>query len=190
VNRFFFRVNDFQFSPEACNFSGGFLTLEHFFDYPPLEGSGILSVQAYAKTINEGMQVNGLTPMQVAENLDAMAEKTLAALPGLRSEAAGNKELLATITDLEAIAYLGRYYADKIRAAADLAVFRANAKQTNYHRRAVNHLNNAVADWEIYAKISTGQYREQLFSRTDYMDWWSTLEEVKKEVETVKAEAK
>ena len=36
LNRFFFRVNDFQFSPEACVYSRGFLSLDQFFEYPPL----------------------------------------------------------------------------------------------------------------------------------------------------------
>ena len=183
VNRFFWRGNDYQFSPEACNFNKGFLPVDQFFKYSPLEGSGILSVQEYAATINEGKAVNGLTPMDVADNLDAMAAKTLAGVKNLRKGAQGNKELQATLTDMEAMAYLGRYYADKIRGAADLAVFRANKQQTQYHSQAVAHLTNAVAEWETYAKVSTSQYRPQLFARTYYMDWWKLLEDVKKEVE-------
>ena len=190
VNRFFFRVNDAQFSPEACNFNKGFLPVDQFFKYSPLEGSGILSVQEYAMTINKGKAVNGLTPMDVADNLDAMAAKTLAGVKNLRKGAQGDKELQATLTDMEAMAYLGRYYADKIRGAADLAVFRANKQQTQHHSQAVAHLTNAVAEWETYAKVSTSQYRPQLFARTYYMDWWKLLEDVKKEVENVRAEAK
>ena len=38
VNRFFFRVNDFQFSPEGCIYNGGFLSLDQFFEHPPLVG--------------------------------------------------------------------------------------------------------------------------------------------------------
>jgi len=34
--------------------------------------------------------------------------------------------------------------------------------------------------------VATSQYRPQLFSRTSYMDWWKRLEDVKKEVETVR----
>lgn len=190
VNRFFFRVNDFQFSPEACNYSKGFLPIDQFFEHPPLEGAGILSVQDYAATINEDKAVNGLTPMQVADRLDALAGKTLSGVMRLRSQAAGHKELLATLTDMEATAYLGRYYADKIRGAADLAVYRANQQQRAYHQNAVIHLTNAIGKWEAYAKVCTSQYRPQLFSRTSYLDWWKLLEDVKLEVENVRAEAK
>ncbi|RME92459.1 MAG: hypothetical protein D6766_09980, partial [Verrucomicrobia bacterium] len=55
VNQFFFRVNDFQFSPEGCIDNHGFLTVDDsFFKYPPLRGSGILSVQEYAKAVLAG----------------------------------------------------------------------------------------------------------------------------------------
>ena len=33
---------------------------------------------------------------------------------------------------------------------------------------------------------ATGQYRPQLFSRTNYVGWWKRLEDVKNEVETVR----
>ena len=188
VNRFFFRVNDFQFSPEACNYNKGFLPVDQFFEYPPLEGSGILSVQDYAATVNEGKHVSGLTPLALADRLDALAETTLKGLKRLRSKAKADKELLATLTDMEATALLGRYYADKIRGAAELAVFRANPQQTRYHKKAVTHLTHAVEEWESYAKVSSSQYRGQLFSRTHYLDWWKLLEDVKKEVENVRSE--
>ena len=190
VNRFFWRENDFQFSPEACNYNQGFLPVDQFFAHKPLAGSGILSVQEHAATVNEGKVVDGLTPMDVADKLDATAARTLKGVKTLRRNSKGHKELLATLADMEAIAYLGRYYADKIRGAADLAVFRADSQQTRSHRRAVAHLTNAVKEWETYAEMSIPRYRPQLFSRTHYMDWEKLLENVKQEVEAVRAEAK
>jgi hypothetical protein len=47
-------------------------------------------------------------------------------------------------------------------------------------------LTNAVEEWQAYARVSTSQYHPQLLSRTSYMDWWKRLEDVKKEVETVR----
>jgi hypothetical protein len=92
------------------------------------------------------------------------------------------------LTDAKAMACLGRYYADKIRGAAELAVFRADSQRTANHRRAVDHLANAVEQWQTYASVATKQYRPQLFSRTHYMDWEKLLGDVKQEVETVKKE--
>ncbi len=190
VNRFFFRVNDLQFSPEGCMSGAGFLTVEAFFKHPPLQGSGILSVQDYASAVVNGQAFDGITPMGVADNLDKLAGKALDGAKTLRKTSKPSKELAATLTDIESMAYLGRYYADKIRGAAELAVFRANPKRREHHNRAVRHLTNAVKEWEDYARVATSQYRPQLFSRTNYMDWWKLLEDVKKEVDTVRTSIK
>ena len=186
VNHFFFRVNDFQFSPEGCVSTMGFLTVDAFFQHPPLQGSGILSVQDYASAVLKDQAFDGITPLEIADNLDKLAKRALNGVKSLRKTSKLGKELAATLTDMESMAYLGRYYADKIRGAAELAVFRADSKQKAYHRRAVRHLTNAVEEWEAYARVATSQYRPQLFSRTNYMDWWKRLEDVKKEVETVR----
>jgi len=84
------------------------------------------------------------------------------------------------------MAYLGRYYADKIRGAADLAIFRADKNRRENRQDALCHFTNAVKEWEAYARVATSQYKPQLFSRCHYMDWWKILEEVKKEVELAK----
>jgi len=183
VNRFFFRVNDFQFSPEGCIYNQGFLPVDQFFQHPPLRGSGILSVQEYASSVIKEEAFDGITPMEVSDNLDKLAEKALNGVKTLRENPATNKELAATFTDIESMAYLGRYYADKIRGAADLAVYRADKNRQEHRRRAVRHLTDAAEEWEAYARIATSQYKPQLFSRSHYMDWWRILDEVKKEVE-------
>ncbi|MFO8013972.1 MAG: hypothetical protein R6X20_11795 [Phycisphaerae bacterium] len=182
VNRFFFRVNDFQFAPEGCISSGGFLTVEGFFKHPPLRTSGILSVQEYAKTVVTGEPADGLTPMEVADHLDRLAARALAGVAALRKGPGLGKELAATLTDMESMACLGRYYADKIRGAADLAVFRADPARKAARDRAVRHLENAVKEWEAYAEVATSRYRPQLLSRTHVLDWKALLEEVKKDV--------
>lgn len=187
VNRFFFRVNDFQFSPEGCIYNQGFLSVEQFFQHPPLRGSGILSIQEYASSIIKEEASDGITPMEVSDNLDKLAEKALNGVKTLRRNSNTNKELAATLTDIESMAYLGCYYADKIRGAAELAVFRADPRRKEHQASAVRHLSNAVKEWEAYARVATSQYRPQLFSRTHYMNWEKLLDKVKEEVETIRA---
>jgi hypothetical protein len=186
VNHFFFRVNDFQFSPEGCIYNRGFLPVDQFFQHPPLRGSGILSVQEYASSVIKKEAFDGITPMEVADKLDKLAKNTLDGVKTLRKTSKSNKELAATLNDMESMAYLGRYYADKIRGAAELAVFRADPGRKKHHARAVRHLTNAVREWQAYARVSAGRYHPQLFSRTHYMDWEKLLDKVKGEVETVR----
>ena len=86
------------------------------------------------------------------------------------------------------MAYLGRYYADKIRGAAQVAVFRADSSKGEYKQRAIQYLTDAVQDWELYARVASTAYRPQLFSRTHYLDWWTILDHVKHEVELIRNE--
>ncbi|TWU31201.1 hypothetical protein [Novipirellula artificiosorum] len=190
VNRFFFRINDSMFSPEGCISSGGFLTVDHsFFRFGPLEGSGILSVHEFADAVLAGKPFDGITPLEVADCLDQSATRTLRGVAALREQSVpSQKEFLSTLSDLEAMALLGRYYASKIRGAAELAVYRADPERRANHQRAVKHFNQAISDWEAYARSATGQYNSQLFSRTHYLDWWKILEDVKKEARSVEAE--
>jgi hypothetical protein len=183
VNRFFFRVNDFQFSPEGCIYNGGFLSLDQFFEHPPLRGSGILSVQDYAKAVLSGQAFDGITPMEVADKLDALAEESLQGAEKLQSAGGPGNELAATLTDIRAMAHLGRYYADKIRGAAQLAIFRADPSKPQYKNLATRHLNDGIRDWEAYARVASSAYHPQLFSRTHYMDWWRILDDVRNEAE-------
>jgi hypothetical protein len=186
VNRFFFRVNDFQFAPEGCIFNKGFLDVEHFFRYPPLPGSGILSVQDYAAAVIKGGRFDGITPMEVADRLDRLAGTTLEGVASLRKAAGAGKELKATLTDMEAMSHLGRYYADKIRGAAALAVFRADPKRKQWHQRAVGHLTDAIDEWQAYARVAGAAYRPQLLSRTHYLDWPKLLNDVKAERDKIR----
>jgi hypothetical protein len=188
LNRFFFRVNDFQFSPEGCVYNRGFLSLDQFFEHPPLRGSGILSVQDYAKAVLAAKPFDGITPMEVANKLDGLAHRSLEGAEKLESAGDASQELAGTLTDIKAMAHLGRYYADKIRGAAQLAIFRADSSKRERKQRALQHLSDAVRDWEAYAKAASSAYRAQLFSRTHYMDWRKTLDDAKREVETVRNE--
>ena len=188
VNRFFFRVNDFQFSPEGCVYNRGFLSLDQFFEHPPLNGSGILSVQDYAAALLADKPFDGITPMEVADRLDALAQKSLAGVEKLAASDKPGKELAATLTDIRAMAHLGRYYADKIRGAAQVAVFRADSSKGEHKQRAIQYLTDAVQDWEAYAKVASAAYRPQLYSRTHYLDWWKIRDDVRNEVEVIRNE--
>ena len=174
--------------PRVASTTGGFLSLDQFFEYPPLGGSGILSVQDYAKAVLADKPFDGITPMEVADRLDALAETSLAGVEKLAAAGETGKELAATLTDIRAMAHLGRYYADKIRGAAQLAVFRADSSKGEYKQRAIRHLTDAVQDWQAYAEVASSAYRPQLFSRTHYLDWWKILDDVKNEVEMVRNE--
>jgi hypothetical protein len=192
VNAACFKPNDAMFAPEGCIDNQGFLTVDRYYFDPewnePMAGSGILSVVEWGKAVASGQDSKGITPLQVADNLDGYAATALAALPALRKQAGGNAELLETLNDIECEAYLGRYYADKMRGAAKLAVFREDIRQKHYNAEAVAHLQDAAEEWKAYAALASSQYKPQLMARTHYMDWNRILKEVEQEVVTVQRE--
>jgi hypothetical protein len=176
----------------------GFLTLDdYYFDRPAMPLTRIvnapdpqcISVTDWAKAYLAGTEPGDLTPLQVADNLDGYAAVTLEALPALREQMGDNVELKETLNDMESMAYLGRYYADKMRGAAKLAVYRESDRQDRqYLDQAIAHLEDAVDEWKAYAAVLTSQYKTSLLARTNFLDWNETLKDVEKEVVTVKEE--
>jgi hypothetical protein len=196
INRSVWAPNDGAFNAAGCMYGSGFLTVDLYnFARPPMVLNRIenapdpqcISATDWAKAYLAGTEPEGLTPLQIAENLDGYAAVALEALPTLREQMGDNAELKETLYDIESMAYLGRYYADKMRGAAKLAVFRESGRQEKqFHEEAVAHLEDAVDEWKAYASILTPQYKTQLMARPHYMDWNSTLKEVEKEVVTVR----
>jgi len=175
----------------------GFLTVDDYhFDRKPMPLTRIdiapdpqcISVTEWAKAVLSGKKLKGITPLQVADNLDKYAADAQAALPALRKKVGDNVELQETLNDIESMAYLGRYYADKMRGAAKLAVFREDREQKRSNDEAVAHFKDAVKEWKAYAAILSSQYKTQLLARTNFLDWNRTLTEVEKEVAAAERE--
>ncbi|MDX2432486.1 MAG: hypothetical protein QNK35_16225 [Bacteroides sp.] len=188
VNSATYCPNDAHFSPEGCIAREGFLTVDNFyFSFWPMLGSGILSVEEWGQAIVAGKTLEGITPLQVADKLDQYAATALAALPRLGTQVSDNAELQETLNDIEAMAYLGRYYADKMRGAAKLAAFRISL-QKQFSEDAVGHFKDALKEWKAYEAIVSSQYKPQLMARTNFMDWSLILPEVEKEVVSAEQE--
>lgn len=108
--------------------------------------------------------MEGITPLQVAENLKANAATAHRLVRELRPLQKSNKELRLTLGDADAMAYLGDYYAEKILAATDLVLFDKDSKP-EHQASAVKHLESALAHWKAYAAIATSQYKPQILGR-------------------------
>jgi hypothetical protein len=92
-----------------------------------------------------------------------------------------SKELRETLADIESLAHLGSYYADKIRGATELSTFRTGG-DTSHRDRAVAFLKEAVNHWEAYADLTSSRYKPQLLARTRMLDWQQILQDVKRDV--------
>ena len=198
LNRSVWSPTDGSFAAEGCRRTTGFLTLDGYqFERPAMVLNRIenapdpqcISVTDWAKAKFAGKELEGNSPLQVAENLDGYAAVAQAALPALRAQMGSNVELKETLNDIDSMAFLGRYYADKMRGAAKLALYRESGRQVSkYLDQSVAHLEDAVEEWKAYSAVLTPQYKTQIGARANSMDWNGTLKYVEQEVETVREE--
>jgi hypothetical protein len=174
ITKFFWGDIDLKWMPEAClshpRFHKGFYTVQHFIEGRTMPASGILNIIEWRQKLRAPAPMGGITPLEVADTLAANATKALAAVHDLTPRAAGNEELKATLHDMTAMAHLGNYYAEKIRGAAQLALFDKSGKSAE-REAAVRHLQFAVDHWKRYASAYTLQYRQPLlYNRVGVVD--------------------
>lgn len=185
VTRFFWGDIDLKWFPEACLSHPrhkGFYTVKHFMDGETMPGSGILNIRAYREKLLNHEPMNALTPLQVAAALKGFAAETLRLNSEIRIGPDADKELRLTVGDLEAMAHLGNYYAEKILGATDLSLFESTG-QPAQQLSAVKHLEAALSSWKNYAAVATRQYQPQLLTRAGYADLNALTADVEKDIE-------
>jgi hypothetical protein len=184
VNRFHWCNWDFMWAVEGCfDQRKGFHTVQDFIKTKPMQESGLMSIPQYVEKHLAGEAMTGRTPIEVAEELRGYADKSLGQVVRIRRDVKEmSKELRHTLSDIEAMCYLGRYYCWKIRGAAELALFE-KTKDTDHKNMAVRHLHKARSDWENYTFVAGKMYRPQLLARTRVLDWEKLLEGAEKDLE-------
>jgi len=85
----------------------------------------------------------------------------------------GDKSWQRTLGDIEAVAHLGLYYGEKLRAAD------TRKKQP---QQAAEHLKQAVAHWENCARIGQRRDKPQLLGKGGPADWRRGYENAKRDV--------
>jgi len=200
---------DFKWYIEGCKSrkepaqtESGFHDVNRFITLPPHKESGFQSIPDYvASLINNSKKpplgvpiaigigvTNGevafKTPPEVAFMLNDNADSALILLKKI--DAGSNKELSYILNDIESMAYLGKYYSNKINGAANLALFR-QTKAIPIQEIAVKQLTEALKYWKLYTASALKQYRNPLWTnRVGNVDWVRLTEEVKNDIEIVK----
>jgi hypothetical protein len=174
VNRARFVPWDYMWWVEGCRGNlldksiQGFHTVNIFLDerWGGMEGSGIIGIPEFVSKNTTA----GVTPLQVAAQLDALAETALAKIAGM--DDGGNLELRETLGDIRAQARLGQYYAAKIRGTVALGLFRKTG-MSQQQTDAVAHLQKALGAWRSYARELDASYTNKLFiSGQKVFDWF------------------
>ena len=166
---------DFQWYIEACRsvrfvaktFSG-FHDINRFITCGTHPGTGNMTIPDYVESVISGNKPGGITPFEVSSQLNACADTALAIADNMRC--AGHFELWKQLEDIRAMACLGKYYAAKINAATELALFR---KTCNPESRVncIAQLQRAACYWRKYVSIATSLYHQpQWFNRLGVVD--------------------
>ena len=167
LTRFYWGALDFQWYPEACWSSSGFKTVQSFIDpqWDPMQSGEdgdrplLMSVKQF---VNGDAASGRLNPLQVADQLQQHADSGLLSVQALSPGA--NKELRLTLGDIHMMAWLGRYYAEKIRGAVDLYRYQINGLASD-HANARTHLITASNHWSQYSARWSTQYVQQVLTR-------------------------
>ncbi|MFN0129871.1 MAG: hypothetical protein ACKV19_24665 [Verrucomicrobiales bacterium] len=187
ITRFFWGDIDLKWFPEACwshprSKGKGFYDVVEFMDGNAMPGANVLNIRDWRAHLNSRQPMTGTTPLEIAAALDAAAAETFASLESLRAAAKQDPELQKNVNDCEALAWLGRYYAAKIRGACALALFDASNDQFEY-TAALRHLTDALAHCKNYAAIRDAHYISALYNRVGYVDVTGFTEKVAADLE-------
>jgi hypothetical protein len=167
LTRFYWGSLDFQWYPEACWSLDGFESVERFIKprWKPMSSGadGDRPLLMSVKDFVDGAKPDGrLTPEQVAEQLQQFAANGLKGIAGM--DAGSDKELRQTLGDIQAMAALGNYYAEKIRGAVALYRYQKGGNAAD-HAQARKHLTGASNHWKQYAAQWSSQYVKQVLTR-------------------------
>jgi hypothetical protein len=173
ITRFFWGDIDVRWFPEACLShprAKGFYTVQHFVEGDTMPGSGVLNITEWRRRKLSGAAMDGVTPIQVADELAKTGRETLRMVNELRPKQGVNKELRLTLGDMEAMGYLANYYSAKIRGAVDLAMFDKSGKPAD-RESAIKNLQVALESWKRYSRAYTVQYKQPLlYNRVGWVD--------------------
>ncbi len=175
ITKFFWGDIDLRWFPEACLSHPrhkGFYTVRDFIEGQTMPGSGLLSILQWRDQFYNGKTVKGNGPHDVAENLLKHVEKIREGLSMLRGQSRPpiSEEVNQILGDIEMMAYLGTYYASKIQAASELAIYDSGGNK-RLREVAVRDLEDALGAWKAYAAAYTKQSKQPiLYNRVGWVD--------------------
>ena len=166
--------------PAGANDKIGYHGVEQFIVQPVHPGTKNQTIPDYVKTVGAGQTSSLKSPLQVAAELHAHADRAqqqLAKLPPTR-----DPELANTLADIRCISLLGRYYAHKIAGATYLALFRANPNP-GAEAQAVAELEKALAAWKDYSAQARQRYKNPVrLKRVGEVDWEKAIADLEGDI--------
>jgi hypothetical protein len=164
---------------------------------PPIDPD-YMSVLDYVKAVSTGVAIdkNRITPPALSGMLEADCNKALAIVKNFK--ALNNASLQQEVADIRTWANLGLYFAEKLKGAVALQMYREKGVEDD-KQEAVKRLENALRYWDEVITITRPLYNDMPlvhYSEQDGKHWkendhlrfhWALLRgDVAKDVETAK----
>jgi hypothetical protein len=167
--------------PKPAQTPSGFHDINRFISLGTHPGTDYVSIPDYVDAVASGRELSGTTPVQISQQLCDHADSALQILDQLPKVT--DKELRLTLGDIRAMAYMGKYYAHKIRGATELALYRKN-QRPSHQEAAIREMNWAAESWDRYIAAALAQYTNPiLLNRVGLCDWRALTVEVRKDVQ-------
>jgi hypothetical protein len=167
---------DFQWYIEGCQSDKGYAQNEtgfhdvnRFINLPPHAFSGNQSIPDFAKNPAKTTPGGKRSPLAVADLLDQKVQRSRQALKAI--PVTDHRELKQSLADIKIVCELGSYYADKIRGATWMAVYR-ESDDTDAENRAIESLVDAARHWHRFAVLAVASNKNPLWTnRVGHVDW-------------------
>ncbi len=192
VTEFHWWRRDLEWQVEGCIRKehwpkpGRFHTVEDFIDTPVEGGSSMMTIPDYVDASLAGREMDGMTPVGLAEKLHIHASEALEKLDQIGCQF--EKETRLTMGDIKAMALSGHYYAEKILGAVNLQFYRITDEE-RYQESSIAHLVEAAEYWRNYADVAASQYEPQVLARNSRLDWIDLMEDVLDDVDIAKGKS-
>lgn len=166
--------------PVGANDKIGYHGVEQFITQPVHPGTHNQRIPDYVKTVISGQTSPLKSPLQVAAELHAHADRAQQQLRGFPP--AHDPELARTLGDIRSISLLGRYYAHMIAGATHLAMFRSDQNPAT-QAQAVAELEKALAAWKDYSAHARERYKNPVrLKRVGEVDWEKAITDLENDI--------
>ncbi len=164
------------------------ISIEDLIRHPPLDPA-YMNAEEFVKIQQSGKTVDKdrITPLQLADRLEAECRQGLADVKSVSTE--NDNTLRYEVTDVQAWANLGLYFAQKLRAAVALETARVTDDAT-MRKQAAAELEKAIDYWKelvavtepVYKPFPVMVYRDK---KDQYFHWSKLMDDVEAERESL-----
>ncbi|MEX0980720.1 MAG: hypothetical protein WD577_04050 [Bacteroidales bacterium] len=158
-----------QGRPFVSQTPSGYHDVNHFIRLKPHSGTDNISIPNYTKAFLNGEEMEGDSPIDVAEKILESTEKALNWVA--KQDMVMSPELRKTVDDIATISLLGKYYAHKILASTYLSLFRENFEK-EWYDKTIDELNMSAGYWRHFTAMALFNHKNPLWTnRVGYVDW-------------------